>query len=275
MAQCCICKKKIGFLTGTSIDDALGNEYQTCNTCTYKITRLRWSDNDTVQEFKNIIPSLDDSKLQSYLRTELDKAITTLNKKEQKEELQKRQNEELQKQIKHSFSTSLTIIGAHYESNVSVFSDKVLILRKGYTGKLPLESTIYFENTTAITFGHSFRSWISFSVPGAYQAQSNVVTAIKPGQVVIGGNNPIPYNDPFSVVFGSSNSDYAETHYQKIQKIYDEYKKAHHSSTSSVTNVVQQDGALDKIKKLRELYDLGILSTEEYEEKRLKLLNEI
>ena len=39
--------------------------------------------------------------------------------------------------------------------------------------------------------------------------------------------------------------------------------------------VIMQESSLDKLKKLKELYDLGILSKTEYEEKRQKMLNEL
>ncbi|WP_306298119.1 SHOCT domain-containing protein [Thermococcus litoralis] len=36
-----------------------------------------------------------------------------------------------------------------------------------------------------------------------------------------------------------------------------------------------QEDPLEKLKKLKELYDMGVLSQEEYEEKRKKLLDQI
>jgi len=38
---------------------------------------------------------------------------------------------------------------------------------------------------------------------------------------------------------------------------------------------IKQEDPLEKLKKLKELYDMGVLSQEEYEEKRKKLLEQI
>ena len=58
-----------------------------------------------------------------------------------------------------------------------------------------------------------------------------------------------------------------------IQEIYHEFKNNH--TPSAVNNVVQGESAIEKLKKLKEIYDLNIITEEEYEEKRNKLLQEI
>ena len=60
---------------------------------------------------------------------------------------------------------------------------------------------------------------------------------------------------------------------RRIQEIYQEFKNNH--TPSAVNNVVQGESAIEKLKKLKEIYDLNIITEEEYEEKRNKLLQEI
>lgn len=56
--------------------------------------------------------------------------------------------------------------------------------------------------------------------------------------------------------------------------IYNKYRNEK-SRVGSEKMVIMQESSLDKLKKLKELYDLGILSKTEYEEKRQKMLNEL
>ena len=179
-------------------------------------------------------------------------------------------------EFKFKFCTSMRILTAHYESNVSVYDDKVVIERTGKTGGLPSDSTIYFRDATAVSWGEAVgRSWITFSVPGVVTRAQQVVTAVRPGQIAFAPGPYIPYDDPFSVVFGLREEYESENNYQKIKKLFDAYK-AKAAEQSAVSNtMIYQDSVMDKLRKLKELKDMGILNGEEYEEKRVKLLSEI
>ena len=81
-----------------------------------------------------------------------------------------------------------------------------------------------------------------------------------------------PFDDEYSMIFRKDNAQ-AEKYIRRIQEIYQEFKNNH--TPSAVNNVVQGESAIEKLKKLKEIYDLNIITEEEYEEKRNKLLQEI
>ena len=81
-----------------------------------------------------------------------------------------------------------------------------------------------------------------------------------------------PFDDEYSIIFRKDNAQ-AEKYIRRIQEIYQEFKNNH--TPSAVNNVVQGESAIEKLKKLKEIYDLNIITEEEYEEKRNKLLQEI
>ncbi len=81
-----------------------------------------------------------------------------------------------------------------------------------------------------------------------------------------------PFDDEYSIIFRKDNAQ-AEKYIQRIKEIYQEFKNNH--TPNVVNNVVQEESAIEKLKKLKEIYDLNIITEEEYEEKRNKLLQEI
>lgn len=174
----------------------------------------------------------------------------------------------------YSFATEMRTLMEAYKSVVRVSKNKVVVRREGKTS-LPAETTIYFRDATAVSWGNSVgRSWISFTVPGATSlGRSAVVTSSN--KIAVGFSGPnIPYEDSFSIVFGMRQENEAKKHFHAIKKMFDEYKEGSINTPISMTTV-QQDSAVDKLKKLKELKDLGVLSDAEYEEKRRKLLSEI
>lgn len=171
-------------------------------------------------------------------------------------------------------STKMSAVGGRYSTEVSVYSDRVTIRRKGATGGLPKEMILLFENIAAVISGsQSGRAWISFSVPGIYNATSNTVTAVKPGSITF--TSKIPYNDPCSVVYGMGEKQQAEKDCSEINKIFMKYKTAARTKYSAPAPVIMQESALDSLKKLKELYSMGIITEEEYNEKREKLMASI
>ena len=179
-------------------------------------------------------------------------------------------------QVKYKFSTKMRILTASYETIVSVYEDRVVIKRIGRTGGLPSDSTISFRDATAISWGNAVgRSWITFTIPGTVTRGAQYVTTVRPGQFAFSGPY-IPYEDPFSIVFGLYEVENAEYYFRKIKKLFDTYKTNTATEQNTVSNTtIYQDGVMDKLRKLKELKDLDILNEEEYEEKRIKLLSEI
>lgn len=177
---------------------------------------------------------------------------------------------------KYQFVTKMWTVTANYESHVCVYDDKVIITRTGRTGGLPAESTVHFRDATSVSWGKAAgRAWITFTVPGMATSGHQVVTAVAPGTIVFDGPN-IPYQDPFSIVFGMKQENDASWYYGKIKAVFDQYKANTNTQKPIVQTIeARQDSVMDKLMKLKELKDVGILSDEEYEEKRKKLLSEI
>lgn len=170
----------------------------------------------------------------------------------------------------HHFSTKITILQGSYSTNVKVYEDHVDLTREGRTG-LPKQLTIFYDNATSVFYGKYVRPYICFTVPGGLP-NNQVVTAIRPGEAVFSTGAQLSYTDPFTIIGGMHEN--LEPHYKIIKNVFDEYKK-NASNTPVVNQSIVQENALDKLKKLKELFDMGILSEAEYEEKKGKLLSEI
>lgn len=181
------------------------------------------------------------------------------------------QKGEKMSELIHHFSTKLTIIQGSYTNNVMVYDDHVDITREGRT-TLPKQLTIFFDTATSVFYGKNVRPFISFTVPGR-GSDNHIVTALRPGESVIPTGMQLSYNDPFTIIGGIHEN--LETHYKIIKKVFDDYKKNVSAAPAINQTVVQQEDALDKLKKLKELYDLGVLTEAEFEEKKKKLLSEI
>ena len=156
-------------------------------------------------------------------------------------------------------------------AEVKVFADRVEI-KRDTKWKVAKQTTIYFDSVTAISHKMSkgllqSEQWITFAVPGVRQ---DMVVAVEPGTYVT-NSQMAPFDDEYSIIFRKDNAQ-AEKYIRRIQEIYQEFKNNH--TPSAVNNVVQGESAIEKLKKLKEIYDLNII-TEEYEEKRNKLLQEI
>lgn len=177
-------------------------------------------------------------------------------------------------EVLYEFKSKLTIIGRKYETHVQIYEDRAEIRREGVTGALPKEGTAFFSDMTGVSYGsRSGRTWISFIVPGTFQAQPAIIRTTNKGGISAATVNAIPYDDPFSVVSGMGARADFEQHAKRINEIYAEYKSSH--SAPAAVPVVSQESAIDKLKKLKELNDLGIISDEEFAEKKQKLMAEI
>lgn len=161
------------------------------------------------------------------------------------------------------------MVGKRYETHVTIYADRAEIKRKGMTGNLPMESTAFFSDTNGVASGKaSGRTWISFIVPGAYQAPVTRIQATKQPNVSSGGD--IPYSDPFSIVSGVGDGGRFAKYAEQIQEIFSKYKSSHKEGASVIQ--AAEDNTLDKLKKLKELHDLGVLTDEEFEAKNRSFL---
>ena len=161
-----------------------------------------------------------------------------------------------------SFISDCGLARGKMHAEVKVFADRVEI-KRDTKWKVAKQTTIYFDSVTAISHKMSkgllqSEQWITFAVPGVRQ---DMVVAVEPGTYVT--NSQIaPFDDEYSIIFRKDNAQ-AEKYIRRIQEIYQEFKNNH--TPSAVNNVVQGESAIEKLKKLKEIYDLNIITEEEYE----------
>ena len=162
---------------------------------------------------------------------------------------------------------------AKFSSHVEVYQNRVQIERSGRVDSIPQQVTIYFDNISAINYTKDtdyLLSYISFT--GMSQSTAQSIAGVGFGNMMMGSASANPWKDPYGIVFKLNLYEEGKTYYQELVQIFEEYKRSKSDSSASAG---LSESPLDKLKKLKELYDAGIITDSEYEEKRKKLLAEI
>lgn len=181
-------------------------------------------------------------------------------------------------EISGHFKVPLPIIyHDNYDWLVQVYNNRVVILREGVLRPgLQENTTIYFDDVTAITYsyGNGFCS-IRFLIPNMQNTSDQLIMTHK-----LGKKNSMSFSvfDEASV----DNVNYSirdrgerlKEYHKQILEIYNKYRERK-CQLASESTAASKESALDKLKKLKELHDLGIISDDEYAEKRQKMLDEI
>lgn len=136
---------------------------------------------------------------------------------------------------------------------IQMHDDHLVITRNGFGAKLMHgftkgEKTIYFEDITSIQLkeGGLANGYIQFTIPGGNERLKGLLNA---------------KNDENSVIFKKSENEKA----LKIKNFIERKKKA--------TRKPQQSFSVaDEISKLKLLMDSGIITQEQFEEQKSKLL---
>lgn len=170
-----------------------------------------------------------------------------------------------------SFISDCGIFKGKMHSEIDVYEDRIEIIRDT-KWKVAKNTIIYFENITSITHKQGgfavSEQWITFSVPGV---NPGYIRTADMGTTYIDLGSQAPWTDENSIIFRKDNCE-VEGYYKKIQEVYGNYRK--NKGEAKMVNVTEES-PLDKLKKLKDLYDLGIINDSEYEEKRDKLLQKI
>lgn len=163
---------------------------------------------------------------------------------------------------------------SNFTSHVKVYENRVHIERDGRLDSIPEEVTVHFDNVSGINYTKNtdyLLSYISFT--GMSQSNAQSITGLEVGNVMMATASANPWNDPYGIVFKLNMYDEGKEYYQKLLEIFNNYKSTQQSKVSANNN--PQESALDQLKKLKELYDAGIVTEQEYEEKRVKLLERV
>lgn len=167
----------------------------------------------------------------------------------------------------------------NYDWLVRVYDNRVTIKRSGVLRPgLQENTTVYFEDVSSIKYGQSKEGCSIRFIMSNLQDDAGSLTMVHK----VGKNNAVAFSGSGSEILTPNNISYyladkgdrLKSYYNEILNIYNKYRNEK-SRVGSEKMVIMQESSLDKLKKLKELYDLGILSKTEYEEKRQKMLNEL
>jgi len=140
----------------------------------------------------------------------------------------------------------------HKQGTVEIYEDRIIIKKNGslYYMRSGSQKTYYFDQIKAIEMNRK-RPLID----------SAFIEINIGGQVGVQGGSLLENSIPFK------KNDDMEVAYEKIMKYYDEYKKRANSANAS-----GGVSMADEIKKYKEVLDNGIISQEEFDAKKKKLL---
>lgn len=170
-----------------------------------------------------------------------------------------------------SFISECGVFRGKMHSEVTIYEERIEIVRDT-KWKVAPKTILYYEDITSIVHkkgGFAVgEQWISFSVPGVnprYMRTADMGTTY-----IDLGIDQAPWTDENSIIFRKDNNEVTK-YFEKIQEVYGNYKRNKRNDNIKVTD----ESSMDRLRKLKELYDLGILDKTEYEEKRTKLVQDI
>lgn len=137
---------------------------------------------------------------------------------------------------------------------IELYDGKIVIKRKGALAKMTQgftkgDKTIYINQISGIQFktgGNFVNGYIQFSLPGGNERTKGAFDATQ---------------DENSVMFRKSDNELATELKRRIEKML-------HTDNNHVTS----SSSADEIKKFKELYDSGIITEDEFDQKKKQLL---
>lgn len=152
-------------------------------------------------------------------------------------------------------------------TTVKLYSDRIEIERtkQSFISTLPPSTTVYFKDIKGI----NYRKYGLLSFDTSYIS----FAGLSPELSATSGN---PHQDPYGIIFFKGDFEKRRGDYNKMVAAYTSFRENASSIQSNISsNSPSTESAMDKLKKLKELHSLGILTDAEYEEKRVKLISEI
>lgn len=139
---------------------------------------------------------------------------------------------------------------------LELYNDKVIIKRKGVLAKMTQgffkgDKTLYLKQITGIQVkqgGLVTNGYIQFTVPGGIENRKGLSDATK-------DENTVMFNKKYN---------------ELVQKMKDKIEELQQTLNGQP---VSQLSSADEIKKYKELLDQGVLTEEEFTEKKKQLLN--
>lgn len=143
-------------------------------------------------------------------------------------------------------------------------NDKLTIRRKGIRSfanhGLKGDKTIMLKQISSIQLKEAGVTvgYLQFVIIGSQEAKGGLHQALE---------------DENSIVFGGTFDDKTLNKNAREIKNYIEQFNSIKSDESKVTNIIKSDDKYDKLKKLKDLLDNNIISQEEFDKEKTKLLN--
>lgn len=162
----------------------------------------------------------------------------------------------------------------NYDWEVVVYRDRAIIKRSGsMRASLSNETVVRFEDVSAI---RCMGPDIKFHVKGMQSSSPLPIVTSKLSKNISVSSMPNSQDvwdlgDPYMIEGKDSNE--MQKHCNELNKIYNAYRD--NANNNLVTTNIKQESELDKMKKIKELFDLNIITKDEYEAKRKELLEKI
>lgn len=147
---------------------------------------------------------------------------------------------------------------------VEINYDRITIKRKGIISfanhGLKGEKTIMLKQISAIQLKETgiTNGYLQFILIGSQESKGGLNAALK---------------DENSIVFGGSFNDKLLNKNAREIKNYIEHFNSSNSDNKIINNVIKNDDKYDKLKKVKELLDNDIISQEEFNREKEKILN--
>lgn len=167
------------------------------------------------------------------------------------------------------------------ETDVTVFDNKIELHRKvsgiiSMNTKLPSETVAYYKDLEAVNFVKPSLAagnigWIELV---GISRDKNVMSTVDANMKLISNVDTVNgLKNPYNIAFNKNHRE-MESYYKRIKEVFEEFA-SNNQNIQGATNIINEESALDKIKKLKDLLDLGAISQEEFDEKKEKLMNGI
>ena len=167
------------------------------------------------------------------------------------------------------------------ETDVAVYDDKIELKRKvsgviALNTKLPSETIAYYNELKGINYvkpnlASGNVGWIE--LVGVSRNQAVTQTVNVNGSLISNADIVNGMKNPYNIVFNKNKAE-MEDCYKKIKEAFEKYS-VQQKNNQGVTNIILDETALDKIKKLKDLLDMGAISQEEFEKKKNELMKNI
>lgn len=139
---------------------------------------------------------------------------------------------------------------------LELYSDKVIIKRKGFRAKMSQgffkgDKTIYLNQITGIQIKPGTmltNGYIQFTLAGGIESKKGILEATQ---------------DENTVMFAKKDNELVNKIKSKIEELI---------ASQKATNTINPLSPADEIKKYKELLDAGIITQEEFEQKKKQLL---